>query len=189
MGSVILNAPVNNFPQILQKTLSYEGNANFDPSGPSKFGILERNYQSYLKENGGRLKTIDKITLPEATDIYSKNYYYSNNLDKLPHRTSGVIFDWVVNSGQKNSIPAVQRIIGATPDGKIGPKTIEAINNYIGKNGEDVLIDNILNQRRDYLERYVIPKQPQNANGLRNRVNRVEQDYLRVNYGIRNLKQ
>ena len=34
------------------------------------------------------------------------------------------LFDWGVNSGPRRSSKAFQKIIGANPDGKIGPKTL-----------------------------------------------------------------
>lgn len=179
----------DNFPTILQRTLAYEGGGQLDPTGPSKFGILEKNYQAWLKKNGRDYKSIDKLTLPEATDIYSSDYYKANSLHLLPMRTSGVIFDWVVNSGQRNSIPTIQKIVGATPDGRIGPQTVKAINAYIATHGEDALLENIITQRRSYIDRITKsnPKLP--AQGLRNRIDRLEHDYLRVNHGIRSLKQ
>lgn len=183
------NVSEDNFPGILQKTLGYEGNDKLDPSGPSKYGILEKNYQSYLQEIGQPIKSIDKITLPEATEIYNKKFYKANSLHLLPARTAGVIFDWVVNSGAGNSIPSIQKIVGATPDGKVGPKTIKAINNYIATNGEDMLLENIINNRRDFIDssrKQVVINQRE---GLHNRLNKLEKDYLRVNHGIRNLKQ
>lgn len=177
----------DNFPMILNKTLGYEGSA-LDPSGPSKYGVLEKTYQNYLKQNGQPLRPITQISMPEVQNIYRQQYYQAPGLDKLPLRTSAVTFDYGVQSGQGTSIKALQKIVGATPDGKLGSKSYQAINNYIAQNGEDSLIENMLNTRRAHYARLTKSNPVQYPPGLQNRVNRVETDWLRPNYGIRNLK-
>lgn len=188
-SSTEVNKPLDNFPVILQKTLGYEGWDKLNPKDPSKYGILEKNYQSYLKSIGKENASIQRITLPEASEIYRKNYYQANSLDRMPLRTSAVMFDWAVNSGAGTPIKNLQKIIGAEPDGKVGPKTLEAVNSYISQHGEDSLVESIINSRRSFIDRItkLNPKLP--AEGLRNRVNKVELDWLRPNHGIRNLKK
>ncbi len=183
-----VSQPADNFPIILQKTLGYEGNDKLDPTGPSKYGILEKNYQAYLKSLGKQNAPIQRITLPEASEIYRKNYYQANSLDRLPLRLSAVIFDWTVHSGAGTPIKTVQKIVGATPDGKVGPKTLRAINSYVSQHGEDALIEGIINGRRNFIERFIAREKRKDADGLRNRVNKVETDWLRTNHGIRTLK-
>ena len=178
----------NNFGQIIDKTLSYEGSA-FNPKDPSKFGVLQTTYQKYLTDNNKPLKTVDRITLPEAQDIYHKDYYLKNSLDKLPERLSAVTFDYAVHSGSGTAIKALQKLVGTEIDGKMGPHTLAAIDRFVKINGEDVLIEGLINHRREYIERLIKRNPNLPAQGLRNRVDKVEHDWLRINSGIRNLKR
>ena len=181
-----VTAPQNDFSSILAKTLSYEGSGlNVSKKERSKYGVLETNYHSYLKQNGKPVQPIDKISKPEVEDFYYKNVYLKNNLDKLPQRVSATVFDYTTQSGVYG-IKALQRAVGVDPDGKVGPITLEAAKKYIAQNGEDALIENIFNQRREHYKRLVAKGlEP----GILDRVDKAELDWLRVNYGIRNLKK
>ena len=46
-------------------------------------------------------------------------------------------FDWAVNSGVSRSARALQEIVGAEPDGHIGPMTIQAVHDMLP---EDVVV-------------------------------------------------
>ena len=186
--AVVIEQPANYFPQIFNTSMGYEGSA-LNAKERSKHGVLESNYHSYLKGKGKPLQPIESISFPEVEEIYFNNYYKANNLDRLPLRTAGAVFDWTIHSGSGNSIPALQKIVGATPDGKLGPKTIAAINAYIEKNGEDALLAPYFESRRGFIERFIKRNNRQDAPGLRNRVDKAERDWLRINHGIRNLKK
>ena len=69
------------------------------------------------------------IILEDVEEIYEDRYWDKVRGDDLcqMHGNSSValsLFDWDVNSGPPHSSKAFQKIIGANPDGKIGPKTL-----------------------------------------------------------------
>jgi len=177
----------NQFPMILEKTLSYEGEA-LNAQERSKYGVTEPVYFTYLKEQGKPQQPIEKIRMPEVQDIYHSKYFLANNLDKLPVRTSAVVFDYAVQSGNRG-VKALQKAVGTVPDGKIGPKTLAALSAYIAENGEDALLDAIMTERREFIEGFIKRNNREDAEGLRNRLTRVELDWVRKNNGIRNLKK
>ena len=69
------------------------------------------------------------IILEDVEEIYEDRYWDKVRGDDLcqMHGNPSValsLFDWGVNSGPRRSSKAFQKIIGANPDGKIGPKTL-----------------------------------------------------------------
>ena len=65
----------------------------------------------------------------EIYELYYQNFYlpvkadYIDNID-----VAFLIFDWSVGSGVVTTIKQVQKVLGVTVDGKIGPQTIASIN-------------------------------------------------------------
>jgi lysozyme family protein len=59
--------------------------------------------------------------------IYKQGYWDKVKGDNLPSGLDFAIFDWAVNSGPGRAAKALQKAVGATADGAIGPKTLEAV--------------------------------------------------------------
>ena len=66
---------------------------------------------------------IKNITLEEAKAIYKKDYWDAVKADNFPELFRFDLFDTAVNSGAERSIKFLQKAIGVTVDGKIGPNT------------------------------------------------------------------
>lgn len=63
-------------------------------------------------------------------DFYKVNYWDNIGGDKLKHqRTAQTIFDFHVNAGRPARVLA-QLVVGATPDGAFGPRTLAALDAY-----------------------------------------------------------
>lgn len=63
-------------------------------------------------------------------DFYKVNYWDSIGGDQLKHqRTAQTIFDFHVNAGRPARVLA-QLVVGATPDGAFGPRTLAALDAY-----------------------------------------------------------
>jgi lysozyme family protein len=88
-----------------------------DPGGETNFGISKR---SYPKVN---MKT---LTRDGAIAIYKRDYWDAVNCDALPPMLAVALFDCAVNQGAGIAPKLLQRALGASPDGVIGPKTIAA---------------------------------------------------------------
>lgn len=97
-----------------------------DPGGATNKGITIGTYRSWL----GRGVTKQELrAIPDSTvaAIYRSRYWNAVKGDDLPAGLDYAVFDFAVNSGPSRAVKFLQRIVGAAQDGKIGPKTLEAI--------------------------------------------------------------
>jgi lysozyme family protein len=92
---------------------------------------------------------IASLRKDEAIDIYWRDYWIPVRGDDLPPRLAGLVFDAAVNHGVGDAARMLQRAVGATVDGVIGPRTLAA-----SRQGEqDVAIANFLAERLiDYMK-------------------------------------
>lgn len=71
-----------------------------------------------------------EVPAPLVRDFYKANYWDNIRGDELTHQsTAQSIFDFHVNAGKPARVLA-QLVVGVTPDGAFGPKTISALNAY-----------------------------------------------------------
>lgn len=62
-------------------------------------------------------------------DFYKEKYWDKVKGDDIKQQgIAETIFDFGVNAGIKTASKLAQLVVGATPDGKIGPKTLDKIN-------------------------------------------------------------
>ena len=79
------------------------------------------------KEFGGPLTSM-------VRDFYRKNYWDSIRGDQInDQQIAETIFNFGVNAGVGLAIKLAQVVVGATPDGGIGPKTLELLNRCTAK--------------------------------------------------------
>ena len=119
----------SNYAVCLDRLLEHEGgyvNHPDDPGGRTNKGITQRVYERYLERSVTKQEIID-IPLEHVSDIYRHNYWHQVNADDLPSGVDFSVFDWAVNSGLRRPSRALQGAVGATMDGKIGPKTIALV--------------------------------------------------------------
>lgn len=118
-----------NFAKALKLVLHYEGgyvNNAADPGGPTNKGITLANYRRFVKSNG-TIADLKAITDQEVAKVYRKQYWDVVKGDDLPDGIDFATFDYGVNSGPQRAAKHLQSVVGATPDGKIGPATLSAI--------------------------------------------------------------
>jgi lysozyme family protein len=111
------------FNWIIKFTLDAEGgydNDPDDPGGETNFGIDKRSHPDV---------DIKNLTVGEATEIYRNEYWDKYKCWLYAAPLGEVYFDCCVNTGAKQANKFLQRAVGTTPDGVIGPKTLEAIAN------------------------------------------------------------
>lgn len=99
-----------------------------DPGGETNLGVTRAVYEQWVGRQvmDGEMKT---LTPDDVAPIYKKNYWDKVRGDDLPAGLDWAAFDWAVNSGAGRPAKAIQRCVGATQDGAIGPKTLAAIAN------------------------------------------------------------
>jgi lysozyme family protein len=119
-----------NFFKSLEMVLKHEGgfvDHPDDPGGATNKGITHKTYSDFL---GRPLEDVDELkNIPDehVQLIYKQGYWDKVKGDNLPSGLDFAIFDWAVNSGPGRAAKALQKAVGATADGAIGPKTLEAV--------------------------------------------------------------
>ena len=111
-----------NFDEAFERLIGHEGgyvNDPADPGGETKFGVSRRAYP---------LENIKGMTLERAKVLYLRDYWGPAGCDAVPDAIKFDLFDMAVNSGVVPAVRTLQRAVGATPDGILGPKTLQAIN-------------------------------------------------------------
>ena len=134
----------NKFSEALEVILHHEGgyvNHPKDPGGETNLGVTKRVYEDF----GGE-KEMKDLTKEDVEPIYKKNYWDRVKGDDLPEGLDLCIFDFAVNAGPGRAAKFLQKLIGVTQDGGIGPQTLGALQSAIG---EDVRI-----QTREMIEKY-----------------------------------
>jgi lysozyme family protein len=106
------------FDDAFERLIGHEGgyvNDPRDPGGETKYGISRRQYPG---------EDIAGMTLERAKTIYRRDYWGPAGCDAVPDAVKFDLFDTAVNSGVVASIRMLQRAVGETVDGKLGPRTL-----------------------------------------------------------------
>jgi lysozyme family protein len=108
------------FDEAFKVLIGHEGgyvNHPDDPGGETKFGISRR---AHPTEN------IAGMTLERAKEIYRRDYWGPAGCDAVPASLKFDLFDTAVNAPVREAIKMLQRAVGETPDGILGPRTLQA---------------------------------------------------------------
>lgn len=109
------------FESAVSIILKHEGgyvNDSRDPGGETKYGISKRAYPDL---------DIANLTRGDAAEIYRRDYWEPLKCGRMHSGLDLAVFDCGVNQGVGFAAKAIQRAVGATPDGVIGPLTLAAI--------------------------------------------------------------
>lgn len=110
-----------NFENCIGHILKWEGELSDhpnDPGGLTKYGIAKKFYPHL---------DIANLTKDQAIEIYRKDYWNKNRLEDFPPHFRQAYFDCVVNQGPGAAAKILQKAVGTTADGIIGPKTKTAM--------------------------------------------------------------
>lgn len=79
--------------------------------------------------SAGSFPTLDikSLTIDQAMLIYHGKYWSPIHGDALPPALAVTVFDAAVNNGLTRAVVWLQKSVGASPDGIVGPKTLEAV--------------------------------------------------------------
>jgi len=113
---------------------------NYDSQGNVFFDVSKFKYDNFRS-----------LTPTDVFFFYFKGYWEPCRADELPLGLDYYVFDFTVHSGQGNSIKCLQRVVGANPDGAIGPKTIQATLHYVETHGVKRAIKQLDKERRTFL--------------------------------------
>jgi lysozyme family protein len=121
----------NNFKRSLAAILKEEGGLVHhpkDPGGLTNFGVTDRVYQSWLKNNGKPPRSVKDITMAEVEIIYYQQYWVMVRGDLLPAGLDLAVCDFAINSGVSRAAKMLQQVLGVKADGIIGNVTLAAAN-------------------------------------------------------------
>ena len=110
-----------NFDEAFRRVIGHEGgyvDDPRDPGGRTKYGISQRSYPG---------EDIAGMTLDRARAIYLRDFWGPAGCDAVPDGVKFDLFDAAVNSGVKAAAKMLQRAVGETEDGIIGPRTLQAV--------------------------------------------------------------
>lgn len=115
-----------NFDQAFERLIGHEGgyvNHPDDPGGETNFGITKRTYPG---------ENIRGMTLERAKAIYRRDFWGPAGCDAVADAAKFDLFDMAVNSGVRPAIQALQRAVGESIDGVLGPRTLQAAQSMPG---------------------------------------------------------
>lgn len=140
-----------NYDKCLETILHHEGgyvNHPKDPGGETNLGVTKRVYEDW-----GGTKDMKDLLVEDVAPIYKKNYWDRVKGDDLPAGLDLCVFDFGVNAGTGRSAKFLQRMIGTTADGGIGPNTLKKLADYIDTHGLEETIKEFQEDRQDYYEK------------------------------------
>ena len=140
----------SNYDECLKTILHHEGgyvNHPKDPGGETNLGVTKRVYQ----EHGGT-KDMKDLVVEDVAPIYKKGYWDRMKGDDLPGGLDLCVFDFGVNAGPGRAAKFLQKMIGTTVDGGIGPNTLAKVEEYVRENGEHETVKKYQEMRQKYYE-------------------------------------
>lgn len=120
-----------NFARSLAAVLEHEGgyvNHPADPGGATNLGVTQAVYDDFRRARGLDTRSVRYIGGNEVSTIYRTQYWDAVRAGELPSGVDYCVFDFAVNSGVGRAAKFLQRAVGVTDDGKIGPQTLAAVN-------------------------------------------------------------
>jgi lysozyme family protein len=139
-----------NFDKCLEMLLQHEGgyvNDSRDSGGMTNLGVTKRVYEDWVDRKVTEQEMRD-LTPDDVAPIYKKNYWDRVKGDYVYSGVDWCLFDWAVNSGSGRPAKAVQRAVGATPDGVIGKQTV----GLIMEKDPKFIIDYVYTVRQSFYE-------------------------------------
>lgn len=118
-----------------------------DPGGPTNRGITQVVLAEWRRRPVTRAE-VEALSEAEAMEIYRSRYWNAVQGDRLPRGLDLMVFDFCVNAGPARASRFLQDLAGATPDGVIGPKTLDAV----GKLNVTKTIRQYAERRRSYYQ-------------------------------------
>ena len=128
---------ISNWDQAFKQMLASEGGFTDDErdkgnqlpdgrKGSTMLGVTQFNWEKHV----GHQVTHDqmrKLTPADVEPLYKKKYWDAVKADEMPDGLDYLMFDFAVNAGPGRAIKTMQKAIGTTPDGAIGPKTMQSL--------------------------------------------------------------
>lgn len=116
---------MNVFDTIFERLMKHEGgyvNHPKDPGGETMWGVTKRVAVAH-----GYHGDMRKLPKALAKQITEKSYYKAVKGDQLDRLIAWQLTDAAYNHGNRQAVKFLQRAVGASADGLIGPRTLLAV--------------------------------------------------------------
>ena len=113
------------FPMVIKHEGGFVDHPS-DPGGITNLGVTKAAWEEYIGREVTEQEMRD-LTIEKVKPFYRKSYWDRVKADDLPPGVDYAVFDYAVNSGPARAAKTLQECVGATKDGAIGPKTLEAV--------------------------------------------------------------
>ena len=114
-----------NFENLFNRLMEHEGgyvNHPNDPGGETMYGVTKRVANAH-----GYWGDMRKLPKSLAKQITEKSYYKAVKGDQLDRLIAWQLTDAAYNHGNRQAVKFLQRAVGASDDGLIGPRTLSAV--------------------------------------------------------------
>jgi len=112
-----------------------------DPGGRTRYGISASAYPNL---------DIANLTIEQAKGIYLSDYWLRARCDAMPYMLALPLFDAAVNAGVHRAATFLQAALHVRTDGRIGPKTLAAVDALDDDGRERVLVDMVARRCKHY---------------------------------------
>lgn len=121
-----------NFLTVFESMIRNEGGYKLHTVAGDRGGMTYAGIARNFHPRWPGWSAIDQGEIPETElvrQFYQKNFWAAIQGDLIIHQTvARSLFDFAVNAGVITAVRLAQIVVGTTPDGKIGPKTVDALN-------------------------------------------------------------
>ena len=166
-----------NIDKLIPHIIKWEGGAKYtndplDRGGATKYGITIGTLQGikYDTNHDGKVNVEDvkSLQLDDFKRILKSQYWDRWKADDIVNQSvANLLVDWTWGSG-KHGIIIPQRLLGVTPDGVVGAKTINALN---GANQKDIY-NKVWQARKEFYMK-IVANNPSQSKWLRGWLNRL----------------
>jgi lysozyme family protein len=161
---------IDNWPASFAKVIASEGGYVNDPAdkgGETNLGVTKAAWAEYIGRPvaDGEMRA---LTVDAVKPFYKSRYWDRCKCDDLPAGVDYMVFDFAVNAGVGQSAKFLQRAVGATADGAIGPNTIAKVRESTAPE----ILESIKQQKKSFYNK-IVERNPTQSRFLRGWMNRI----------------
>ena len=143
---------MNAFDKSLAKLLVHEGGYSDhkrDPGGRTNLGVTQRVWEDFSGKPANEA-VMRGLTVAKVAPLYRARYWNPLCCDQLPPALAHCVFDFGVNAGVSRSAKYLQKLVGASVDGQVGPATLRALQAMVTRDGLASVVRGFQQSRRTY---------------------------------------